>query len=46
MRKTDVVVIGAGAVLTKDTEPYGVYLGVPARLAYFRDPGDPVRTDP
>lgn len=30
-------VIGAGAVLTKDTEEYGVYLGVPARLAYKRD---------
>ena len=30
-------VIGANAVLTKDTEPYGVYLGVPARLAYFRE---------
>ncbi|MEZ5198997.1 MAG: DapH/DapD/GlmU-related protein [Bacteroidales bacterium] len=25
-------VIAAGAVLTKDTEPYGVYGGVPARL--------------
>ena len=24
-------IIGAGAVLTKDTEPFGVYVGVPAR---------------
>ncbi len=29
-------VIAAGAVLTRDTQPYGVYMGVPARLAYFR----------
>lgn len=29
-------VIGANAVLTKDTEENGVYLGVPARLAYHR----------
>jgi acetyltransferase-like isoleucine patch superfamily enzyme len=24
-------IIGAGAVLTKSTEPYGIYVGVPAR---------------
>lgn len=24
-------VIGAGAVLTKDAEAYGIYVGVPAR---------------
>jgi len=27
----DGCVIGAGAIVTKDTEPYGVYVGVPAR---------------
>lgn len=27
----DGCVIGAGAVVTKDTEPYGIYVGVPAR---------------
>lgn len=30
-------VIGAGAVVTKDTEPNGVYFGTPARLAYRRE---------
>lgn len=29
-------VIGAGAVVTKDTEPFGVYTGVPARLMHYR----------
>lgn len=29
-------VIGAGAIVTKDTEPYGVYVGVPARLVKYR----------
>ncbi len=29
-------VIGAGAVVTESTEPYGVYVGVPARLVKFR----------
>ena len=33
----DGCVIGAGAVVTKDTEPYGVYLGVPARLKKYRE---------
>lgn len=27
----DGCVIGAGAVVTKDTEPYGVYAGIPAK---------------
>ena len=29
-------VIGAGAVVTKDTEPYGIYVGVPAKLTRYR----------
>ncbi|NBP17804.1 MAG: antibiotic acetyltransferase [Actinobacteria bacterium] len=29
-------VIGAGSVLTRDTEPYGIYVGNPARLIRFR----------
>lgn len=29
-------IVGAGAVLTKDTEPNGIYGGVPARLIGFR----------
>lgn len=29
-------VIGAGAVVTKDTKPYGVYVGNPAKLIKFR----------
>lgn len=33
----DGCVIGAGAVVTKDTEPYGVYVGVPAQLKKFRE---------
>lgn len=31
-------VIGAGAVVTASTEPYGVYVGVPARLVKRRGP--------
>lgn len=30
-------VVGAGAVVTRSTEPYGVYLGVPARRAAERE---------
>lgn len=30
-------VLGAGAVLTKDTEPYGVYVGNPAKFIKKRD---------
>lgn len=29
-------IIGAGAVLTKDTLPYGIYGGIPARLIKYR----------
>lgn len=29
-------VIGAGAVVTRSTEPFGIYTGVPARLAGWR----------
>lgn len=35
---TDGCVIGAGAVVTHDTEPYGVYVGVPAKLIKKREP--------
>ena len=30
-------VVGAGSVLTKDTEPWGIYLGSPAKLIGHRD---------
>lgn len=30
-------VVGAGAVVTKDTEPYGIYGGVPAKLIRYRN---------
>lgn len=33
-------VIGANAVVTKDTEPYGIYVGMPARKVSTRFPGD------
>lgn len=29
-------IIGAGSVVTKDTEPYGIYAGVPSRLIRYR----------
>ena len=29
-------IIGSGAVVTKDLEPYGIYAGVPARLIRYR----------
>lgn len=29
-------VIGAGSVVTKDTEPWGVYAGIPAKLIKYR----------
>lgn len=29
-------IVAAGAVLTKDTEPFGIYGGVPAKLIRFR----------
>jgi len=32
----DGVVVGAGAVLTKNPEPYGIYAGVPAKLIKYR----------
>lgn len=33
-------ILGAGAVVTKDTEPYGVYVGVPARRRGDRRPAE------
>lgn len=33
-------VIGTGTVVTKDTEDYGIYVGMPARLVRFRFPED------
>lgn len=27
----DGTIVGMGALVTKDTEPYGVYVGIPAR---------------
>ncbi len=39
----DGTVIGAGAVVTKDTVPYGVYVGVPARLIKRRFKEDEIK---
>jgi acetyltransferase-like isoleucine patch superfamily enzyme len=33
-------IIGANAVLTKSTEPYGLYVGVPARRLRDRQRGE------
>lgn len=30
-------IVGAGAVVTKDTEPWGIYAGVPAKFVGMRD---------
>lgn len=35
----DGVVIGAGAVVTRDLEPYGIYAGAPANLLRYRSSG-------
>ena len=37
VRIADGCVLGAGAVVTKSTDPYGVYVGVPAKLIKYRD---------
>lgn len=34
-------IVGAGAVVTRDTEPYGVYVGIPARRQGDRRPARP-----
>ncbi|MEW6753622.1 MAG: acyltransferase [Candidatus Latescibacterota bacterium] len=39
VRVADGTVVAAGAVLTRDTEPYSVMAGVPARLLRYRVPG-------
>jgi len=38
VRIADGCVLGVGAVVTKDTEPYGIYGGIPARLIRHRFP--------
>lgn len=37
VKMADGSVLGAGGVLTHDTEAYGVYAGVPARLIKYRE---------
>ena len=36
--------IGAGSVVTKSTEPWGIYLGQPAKLIKFRSPENIAKT--
>lgn len=36
--------IGAGAVVTKSTKPWGIYLGTPAKLVRVRTPEDIAKT--
>jgi maltose O-acetyltransferase len=38
------VVVGGGAVVTGDLEPFGIYVGVPARKLRQRDAAVPART--
>ena len=33
----DGCVLGAGAIITKSTVPYGVYVGIPAKLIKYRE---------
>lgn len=42
VRIADGCVIGAGAVVTKDTEPFGIYAGVPARRIADRPNADKI----
>jgi acetyltransferase-like isoleucine patch superfamily enzyme len=36
-------IVGAGAVLTEDVEPFTIVAGVPARLIRRREPSEPTR---
>jgi acetyltransferase-like isoleucine patch superfamily enzyme len=36
VRVGDGAIVGAGAVVTNDLDPYGVYVGIPAKLARYR----------
>ncbi|MBB6693245.1 acyltransferase [Cohnella xylanilytica] len=31
-------IVGAGSIVNKNTEPFGIYAGNPARLIRYRDP--------